>query len=191
MSPTDKQELYAEAQRRELADLPAYDDITEAELRARLDADDPAEPSSGDELGPDDVTAATPTAGAVGDPAPAANARAELIDEASVVDAPAAAGTVVTTATPAADDAHPAIVGDARPDDGTVRTNSAVEPVADALVAGAGAPAPPPANVDADGRERFEGGVAPTARADYDGPGAPAGQDADAVDAAQHGGDES
>lgn len=86
---------------------------------------------------------------------------------------------------PAADDAMPAVAGDARVDDGGVRTNSAVEPIADALGSGAGQHVPAPSNVGADGRERFPDGVAPTAKADYDGPNAPAGQSAEAVEAAQ------
>lgn len=78
---------------------------------------------------------------------------------------------------PAADDKVPAVIGDAEVDDGGVRTNSAVEPIADTLATGAGAPHPPPSNVDAEGRETFPDGVAPTAEAGYDGPGAPpAGQ---------------
>lgn len=110
------------------------------------------------------------------DPTPSAEDRAELVDGGEAIATPTAAGSVGTDVTPAHDDETPAVLGDARVDDGVVRTNSAVEPIADVLTAGAGRPVPPPANVDRDGREVFPDGVAPTARADYQGPGAPAGQ---------------
>lgn len=170
---TPKQELYDEAVARGLPELPEYDDITEAELRERIDAAETVEPE---------------------DPSPDATERTELIEGTEVVDAPAAGGTVVYTGKGtvdiedelAVDDAVPAVTGDAEVDDDIVRTNSAVEPIADALGVGAGAPSPPPGNVDADGREQFPNGVAPTAVASYDGPGAPAGQSEQAVEDAQH-----
>lgn len=94
--------------------------------------------------------------------------------------------TVVTGGELTGDDSMPASIGDARVDDGGVRTNSAVEPIADALATGAGAHVPPPENVDRDGRERFVDDVPPTALATYDGPGSPPGQGPAAVEAAQY-----
>lgn len=99
---------------------------------------------------------------------------------------PGASQTVVTGGELAGDDSMPANVGDARVDDGGVRTNSATEPIADALGTGAGAHVPPPANVGPDGREQFVDDVAPTALATYDGPCAPPGQGEAQVEAAQY-----
>lgn len=69
---------------------------------------------------------------------------------------------------PAADDREPAVHGDAKVDDGGVRTNSATAPVATEVGVGAGQAHPAPDNVNRDGREVFEDGVAPTALTTYD-----------------------
>lgn len=103
----------------------------------------------------------------------AAEVAAEQIDGGTVQPVSSDPTTVATDVTPSHDDETPAVVGDAKVDDGVVRTNSAVEPIADVLTAGAGAPKPPPSNVGPDGREVFEDGVPPTALTTYTGPGAP------------------
>lgn len=134
------------------------------EARAEVDAqhDDDAEVGAVD--------------GPVDEPLDAAVRNAEAVDGGEPHLVGGIATAVRTEVQPSSDDAEPAVHGTARPDDGVVRTNSAVEPVAGSLVAGAGAPAGRPSNVDREGREVFPDGVAPTALADYDGPNAPAVQ---------------
>lgn len=133
----------------------------------------------------------TETADALADILPEADSAPGTVEELDAATVKrAAAGTppdsrvVEDPAALGADDLAPASFGTAKPDDGLVRTNSATTPIADVLAAGAGAPHPPPANVDKDGREQFGPDGPATARVDYTGPGAPPEQGAEPADEA-------